>query len=565
VGFENRQESNQTAMATVSYDLSENTTLTYNHLTIHSLNHYLGEYTGQRENVTEIDGRTAFIRRQQVNDNTLFTNQLHVETQFNPNLSLKTSVGYNIVWGNEPDRRTNTFVLEDATGIYEVASGSAGSNHRFFSSLKEDDFVGSAVLNIKLSNEEESRNNIQIGYNGRITNRDFEYQQLAFGSPGARPEVDPDDVEGTAFNQASLDADILEMQTNRGTVNNPDALDPEFYEGERIVHAGFVNFAYDITPKLTTLVGLRIEDVTQEVFWDFGQDEALFPGDPDNTATIDETYILPSLVVRYEINADNILRFTGSKTYTMPQFKEVSPFLYEDIAFRSFGNKDLRPFEWYHADLKLDHYFSRAELVSFGVFYKTGDTPINRTQVNSAGSDLSYVNTGQVDIYGAEAELRKTVWNISPTTYVNLGANISYLYSEQQLEDVAFDELTTAFTNETSALEGASPLIYSGDITYTREEENGWRIQSTLLYSNFADQITSLGTRTRDDFVLQSYPTLNWINRVSPNENWTLSLSLRNILDPEIDEYTDTPLDDQAILKSFHNGMEVSIGVAYKL
>lgn len=551
------QNANQTFMVNLGYDLSKNIELAYNHLLIHSNSQNFGEYSGFAENISEIDGTTAFIRRQQVNDNTLLVNQLHLSAKLNERSKLNVSLGLNTVWGNEPDRRTNTFQVQDATDSYEVASGSAGANHRFFAELTENDVVGKAVYEYDLDGgNSEGVNKVKIGYNYRNTSREFQYRQFAFATPGARAVADINNLDAT-FNQGAIDDGTFLIQTNRGTSSFSQALNPELYEGNKSIHAPFVNLTYKIGGKLIVDGGVRLEMINQEVFWDFSQSQPQFPGDKRTTTTIEETFVLPSVNARYEINEDNIIRFAASQTYILPQFKEVSPFLYENIAFRSFGNKDLKATNIYNIDLKYDRFFSRSELISFGVFYKYIELPINRSQVNSAGSDLSYVNTPDAFGYGAEVEFRKTVFSFSEDSYINLGASVSYLFSEQTLEDVPFDEITSRFFNETSELQGASPLIAVGDITYNLEKDN-LVFSSTLLFSTFQDRINAIGNGT-DNIVGQSYPTMDWVNKMTLNKKIDMSLSIKNILNPEIEESV-----SDIILTRYQNGTVFSVGLGYK-
>lgn len=555
-GSRSIQNSNQTFMVNLGYDITRNIELAYNHLLIHSNSQNFSEYSGFAENISEVDGTTAFIRRQQVNDNTLLVNQLHLNANLSERMRLKMSLGYNTVWGNEPDRRTNTFQIQDATNTYVVASGSAGANHRFFSELKENDLVGKAVVEYNLTTNVDNPNKLKIGYNYRNTSRDFEYRQFAFATPGARTTADINNLDGT-FNQTNISNGTFNIQTNRGSANFSKALNPELYEGDRSINAPFVNLTYGIGDKLILDGGVRVEMVNQKVFWNFSQSQPQFPGDTRTTTTLEKTFVLPSINARYELNEDNILRLSASQTYILPQFKEVSPFLYENIAFRSFGNKDLRATNIYNLDLKYDRYFSRSELISVGVFYKYIELPINRSQVNSAGSDLSYVNTPDAFAYGAEVEFRKTLVNFSESSYLNIGASISYLFSQQTLEDVDFDEITSRFYNETSALQGASPLIAVGDITYNLEKDN-LVFSSALLFSTFQDRINAIGNRT-DNILGQSYPTLDWVNRVTLNERVNLNLSVKNILNPVVEETV-----SDIVLTRYQNGTVFSVGFGYK-
>ena len=50
---------------------------------------------------------------------------------------------------------------------------------------------------------------------------------------------------------------------------------------------------------------------------------------------------MPSLNIKYAINDDQNLRFTASQTVSLPEFKEVAPFVYENISSRIGGNPDI--------------------------------------------------------------------------------------------------------------------------------------------------------------------------------------------------------------------------------
>src|SRR5690606_40643433 len=57
---------------------------------------------------------------------------------------------------------------------------------------------------------------------------------------------------------------------------------------------------------------------------------------------IDKTYVLPNFNLKYNLTDNSILRAAGSMSYTMPQFKEVAPFKYQDVSFSSQGNPEDR-------------------------------------------------------------------------------------------------------------------------------------------------------------------------------------------------------------------------------
>src|SRR5690606_3266234 len=116
-----------------------------------------------------------------------------------------------------------------------------------------------------------------------------------------------------------------------------NALDPFYYLGERNIYAGYAQLIFPFTSKFTALLGARFEAVEQTVNWDTNLSSSV----NDLTVPegkIEDSYFLPSLNLKYSFNDDNVLRLAASQTYTLPQFKEVALFLYEDVNFSSFGN-----------------------------------------------------------------------------------------------------------------------------------------------------------------------------------------------------------------------------------
>lgn len=80
--------------------------------------------------------------------------------------------------------------------------------------------------------------------------------------------------------------------------------------------------------------------------------------------SINKLYFLPALNLKYDANNRNSLRLGLSKTYTLPQSKEISPYQYVNISFSSQGNARLKPSDNYNADLKWDFYITPSELIS---------------------------------------------------------------------------------------------------------------------------------------------------------------------------------------------------------
>ena len=132
---------------------------------------------------------------------------------------------------------------------------------------------------------------------------------------------------------------------------------------------------YNLTDKLSAVLGLRYENILQEISWRTQLSSDL------NSNKLDENYFLPSLIVKYAINDKQNLRFGASKTYTLPQFKEKALFLYEDVNETKYGNPFLYASDNYNVDLKWELFPSRGELISIAGFGKYIQNPINEVVI----------------------------------------------------------------------------------------------------------------------------------------------------------------------------------------
>ena len=535
--------------------------ISYNSLLIHTNTQSIGQYSGQSANISEEEGDSAFIRRQQINDNTIFVNQLLSEFNLTERLAINLDAGYNITRGDEPDRRQNTFVYDGTD--YRVAVGTPSYNHRFYSQLEEDEVVGNFETSYKIGDLEGDANEgeVSFGYNYKNTDRIFNFLQFNhdFGSPVNIDIKNPDAV----FNQQGINDGDFRLVTNSGFGAGFNPLAPFFYEGDKTIHAGFANFLYTFNENFSANIGLRYEDVKQTVNWNtnLSSSENDLNVDP---STLKENYFLPSLTAKYNFNENSILRIAGSKTYTFPQFKEVAPFLYEDVNFSSFGNPDLMPSENYNFDLKYEYYFSSGELVSLTGFYKKIIDPINRAQVNSAANQLSYINSGdEADVAGLELELRKDIFEIQGSELeknsknLSFGLNASYLYSRQDLTDES-----TNFTNSEDELQGASPFLLNTDLTFDMEKER-YDLLSSVVLNYFSDRIYSLGVQQQGNIMETGIPTLDYIARLTIDKHFGINFKATNLLDPSFELTQKDVSGNENVINTYKRGSNFSLGFSY--
>ena len=554
----NEYATGTTAMANLGYRINTKNRLLYNFIFINSSNQTLEDYQGYLEDVAP----NAYLRRASYVQNTLQIHQLLGEHKFNDKIDLKWGVAHNTINSDMPDRIQNTLDLRSDNHYY-FATNSLGDNHRYFHYLEETDLAANVSLDYKFGNIEDNyRSKVTLGYGGRIKERNFEATQFNFRIRNNQA-VSINNLDAY-FNQENLNNNFFDISTFRGGAGIQGALDPQTYDGDQTIHGVYLNFEHKISPKFTALLGVKGEQIVQEVAWVTQLDPV---GKSDK---FDRTEILPSLILKYELNDKNNLRFGASKTYTLPQFKERALFIYEDVTEVKVGNPDLYPSENYNADIKWELFPSSNEVVSLTAFGKYIINPINEVTIASASNDISYVNTGDWGyVTGAELEVRKNIFSLNnESDRLSVGFNASYMFTNQELnaEKIrAETNYNVLFNDDEDAFTGASNLLLNGDITFIKNWENAQsNAMATIAYSQYSDRIYAIGTNGLGNQVEKGIGTLDFIFKSTIKKHIGLGFKVGNILDPKI-ERTQENTNQDYVLRSYRKGMNFSLSLSYKL
>jgi outer membrane receptor protein involved in Fe transport len=543
VGEKYSQNTNQLVLGNVNFGINRKHNLEYNFMLVHANDQYVGEYSGKHgERHQDSEDYMGFLRRQQTNDNLLIINQLMSDWRLSGRLNLEAGVSYNTIKGLEPDRREN-YLSRMTDGSYILT----GSNRqkRFFSELNNNDLNVKAILTYKITDRLDSGNSsLQAGYIGRSVIDDFKAVEYNFSAvPGS---ISMDNLKlDEWYNASNLENGKFEMTQG----------DPNSYEVNKYIHSGFVEGTYQWSRKFSADLGFRVDKVDLTVDY-ITQNAGI------GNESIDKLYYLPSLNLKYDINDKNVIRFGVSKTYTLPQSKEISPYQYVNINFASQGNPNIQPSDNYNIDLKWDYYVTPSELISLNGFYKLIKNPIGRAdQGNSAGL-LEYTNiSDKANVAGMEAEIRKNIFsrtNASGSTFnrLSVGLNASLIYSNLVVK------LTN--TEERDAqLEGSAPFIGNLDIshTYTRGDKN---FTNSVVLNYFSDRVYNIGSQGYKDIIEKGVPTLNVVSATKLNQHVTLKLRATNLLNPT---YTlsrgASNSDETIILNEYKKGLNVSLGFSY--
>lgn len=567
-------ETNTTAMANLAFKANSNNAVKFNSLFINSTNQSTNDYSGTINIFDNAENGGGFIKRSTFNRTKLFVNQLLGEHSFSDKIDLNWGLGYNTVNNTTPDRKQVMLVPTDnnnpLTSPKTVSDVSDSNSHRYFEDLNEDEFSINISSDYQFSKNEEDdyKGKFTIGYSGRFKTVGLEATQFNFAinRNAIQPEVDPNNLDGY-FNQQNLNSGYFTIKTFRGGLGMPNVLAPQTYDGTQIINSGFGTVQYQINPKLTTIIGVRAEQITQDIEWNTSINSG------DNS--FDSFEIMPNLAVKYEVNDKQNLKFATSKSYTLPQFKERAPFLYEDVDGSKFGNPNLYASTNYNADLRWEYFPKSGEVISVTGFGKLIQNPINEAVVASATNDISWVNSGdQATAFGVELEIRKNIFDHKKETEENnltnklsAGFNGAFMNSIQDFDkQKVTDEtdLNVNFTNSSGKLTGASDIILNTDLSYFKEFSENGNILATVAANYFSDRIYAIGAAGKGDIIDEGLVTLDLILKSKFTKRFSAGVSVKNILNQEVKRFQDND-SGKVDLKGFEKGINASISLKYDI
>lgn len=544
---------NTTGLFNANFIINQNHRIGHNFMFVNSTDQSNDIYRGFIRDIAESDN--GFIQRGTYTQNKLFVEQFVGNHRLSERFDVDWGLSATQIISEMPDRIQNTLRTINGQNDYVFAQNTITDNHRYNQRLNENEYALNLGASYKIGASIEPRGVLRLGYNGRLKKRDFEAIQFNFRISGTQlnSPVDPFNLDAF-FNQQNYGSGFFSIESFAGET-------PQTYEGNQDIHAGYAGLEYQLSDRLTSVVGLRYEHLKQTVSWRTQLD----PVGRNNTFSRNE--LLPNLSLRYELNEKQNLRLGASKTYTLPQFKERALFVYEDVTEKKVGNPDLYPSQNYNLDLKWELFPSAAELLSVTAFGKYILDPINETTVASSTNDISFINTGDVGtVIGVELELRKDLFSITNESGLSAGFNAAYMQTSQDLNSQkvsAETRYTINLTDTRSSFTGASDLLLNADLTYTKRWNNEGNIMATVAYSYFSDRIYSLGVETKGNLVDEGVGTLDLILRSKINRRLGIDFIARNLLDPTYRRVQENASGHLPVL-TYKKGLFYSVGLKYQ-
>ncbi|WP_299128222.1 TonB-dependent receptor [uncultured Winogradskyella sp.] len=580
-----------TAMANIVYRINNDHKIKYNSLFINAATDEVGRFgiDGRgynRNTIADNDDFGFFTQNVQFEQDMIFVNQILGTSNFSEKLKLDYGVGYNAVLARQPDRKRialerfeNTLDNDPNTNAIFFRNVEF-DNQRYFQNIEDNEI--NARLNLIYETSEDLIFN--FGYNGRSKERTFNNQR--YGYDIINPFTEIADVNnfdafftrenlGVLYNTSVFRP--LDPANGLGRENLPGQLE-NTYQGNLSVHALYTDAIYKAGEKWTFVPGVRVERFNQEISYNVINLSFNNPG--SNEAN--ETFFLPSLNIKYALTEDQNLRVSASRTVSNPEFKEVAPFVYENVIDRIGGNPDLLNDPAFstivNLDFKYEWFINSGEILSLGVFNKTINDPVNLVSANDATGTQRFFRTGdRADVFGVEVEARKKlIKDEDDKSILAAGMNITYTTTKQDLKTVT-GTFGTNFNRDSDELQGASPWLINADVSYS-PTFGEYKPVANLVFSYFSDRIDALGAGQLGNIIEKGVPTLDFVWKNTINKNFEINASVKNILNPTIERVRENVSFDPVLasdlgvnpnlsefaLSSYKRGVNASLQFKYK-
>ncbi len=560
-----KTNANTTGLLNLNYDININHIISYNFLYVHKITDDLYEQGRNRDGYirdfepNETGG--VFVRDQNTKETQIIINQLIGKHILSDKNTLKWAFGYNIVNADEPNRFRNEASFNSDLNRWQFGHVSNFHNKKSYQEIEDNEFNGYILDETDFINDENKELKLIVGANFRIKERAFNSQYIGVEAIPSLVSISSIDN----MDEALMDNTLYD---NEGLIID-NSIPVDIFDAKLSAVAGYFDLGFKLD-KISGSVGVRYELDKLEADWDVSN----YVGRKGKRSN-DYNNILPALNLKYELAQKSAIRLAASKTITLPEFKEISPFEYVspdgDVIK---GNEDLKNSVNYNLDLKWELYPQAKELISFTGFYKWINDPINLALTRGSSGYFKYANTGdQATVYGLEFEARYGI--IKPSESNRAGLNIvvnatRMWFTQDLLEDFQYNG-----TSE-SGLEGASDFIANGSLTFTNNKEN--KFDATLTANYSSDKIFALGapesqgdkfTLFNSEIVEMGFTTLDLVVSQKISKRISIKLKAKNLLNPDIEQtqYVKHTSEEPKteVVRSYKKGISIGLGIKIKL
>lgn len=490
---------NLAGMLGKSSRLSLNTTLT------RSADNEARQDRGFDENLNDSIARTTlrYVERG------IATANLQGEHQLGERHKSAWSVTYGSTSRKEPDR-SDLVYARDGSGTYSLLASLDGARRLYFSldeqnttaQMDHSVFIGSVA----------NQNQLKLGAYLRGTERDAQAPIFAFISRAddtVRRRTAPE-IFGAA--QACAACSQINVQ--------PIGQAGSYTASDRTA-AAYAMTDWGLGERVRVIAGARLEQARIDV-------RSSTQGGFTAVAALNNTDLLPSLLVNTRLSETQNLRFGLTRTLARPEYRELAPVTFRDVlgGVSVTGNDKLRRSLIDNLDLRWEAFPASGEVLSVGVFAKRFDSPIERVESATSGAyQARFQNALSALNYGMELEARQGLgrfgdWGQPFTVF----SNVTVMRSSVQLDTL--QALTVTDTRR--SLVGQAPFVVNAGLSYANLSGS---TSATLLYNVVGDRIFAAGVTPLPNIVEKARHIVDLSLRFPVLGSLSGRVDARNLLD----------------------------------
>ncbi|WP_396214764.1 TonB-dependent receptor [Gemmatimonas sp.] len=428
-------------------------------------------------------------------------------------LSDRNKTAWQLSYGNtmrrEPDR-SDVVYARTPEGPYQILASLDGARRLYFD-LVEDNLTGQVDHTFNLGTVSQ-QNTLKVGAYYRSTERTSDAPIFAFISRAGQNIVQqsPDVIFG--------DAQACETCT---AINVQPIGQAGSYSASDRTGAAYAMVDVGITDRIRMIAGARAEQARIEVV-------ASTQGGFTTTSNLDNTDVLPSLLLNTRLTETQNLRFGITRTLARPEYRELAPVTFRDVlgGVSVTGNASLVRSLIDNVDLRWEMFPNPGEVLSVGVFAKRFDRPIERLEQATSGAyQARFQNALSATNLGVELEARKQLGFLGSWGQAFTGfSNLTLMQSSVELDPTG--GLTV--TDQSRRLVGQAPYVINAGVTYSNLSGS---TNATLLYNVVGERITAAGVVPLPNIVEKPRQLVDLSFRFPVRGNLSARLDARNLLD----------------------------------
>lgn len=501
----------------------------------------------------------------------------HSYPESNWDVEWKVSPTYSILY--DPDVRFTRYEIRNNDFIIGTE---AGLPQRIWRNLGELNLSERVDLTKKYT-AFDSDAKLQFGLSNTFKNRNYNIRSFNLNVRGGIPLTgNPDEL----FYEENL---WPNPGTGSGTTYDAVFLptNPNDYNAKVFNTGAYVSTNLELGVRLKGTVGVRVEHFLQLYTGQNQLGTIIY----NNEEVLNNINVFPSLSLVYAADEKTNLRFSYSTTVARPSLKEISfaeifdpltgrtfvggLFRDEDVNSNTvFWDGNLQSSIIQNLDFRYELYNAPGSSVSFGVFYKYFQNPIEIVQFVTLANSFQPRNVGDANLFGGEFEIRQNLSFLSEDLKsFSFNGNITYTSSRIQLSPTEYESRVNNARegqeiDRYRPMAGQAPLVINAGFSYTGTPQTssaGWEVG--LFYNVQSSTLQYVGIVDRPDIYTVPFHSLNlnMTKTFGEDDRQKIGFKVDNILND----------DRQSVFRSFNAqdqfftslapGIQFSVSYSYKL